>query len=390
MTTNIYSRGDKLYLDYRTNGTRFRVASGLKDSREARDFIKANYTLFIHDKEQAQREFIAYSNRLCDARLKREDTKATQALNGRAYTPAQSSLNADFYTLFEKFKSACLYSERFNTAQSYRINTTSVFKFLAHLKIKNLNDLDLDCGAQFVSFFKSKGNCNATIRRKAAFFKRFLSFLCERGDLAKNIFKLPRLSPDERESLNKDEWIFDEKEIQALILNASGELKAYLQIAFFTGLREGEILGLQKKDIDFENNEIKIRRTRLKNGSFNPPKTKKSVRNVDILPLVRRVLEHRVKDLKKSEDLLFAKSGYVLRVGFKALLAKLGFNTQIPLYNTRHSFTSLMLSKGEDIEWVSRRMLGHTNSAITFSKYSKYLKKDIKERATFINAEEYL
>lgn len=383
MTTNIYSRGDKLYLDYRTNGTRFRVASGLKDSREARDFIQANYTLFIHDKEQAQREFIAYSNRLCDARLKREQKRSEAKNSPRVYV-------GSFLELFEKFQAACLYSERFNTAQSHKASINACLRFLEHLKIKDLNALDLDSGAQFVSFFKKEGNCNATIRRKAEFFKRFLNFLCERGDLAKNPFKLPRLSADERESINKDEWAFDEKEIQALILNASGDLKAYLQIAFFTGLREGEILGLQKKDIDFENNEIKIRRTRLKNGSFNPPKTKKSVRNVDILPLVRGVLEHRVKDLKKSDDLLFAKSGYVLRVGFKSLLAKLGFNTQIPLYNTRHSFASLMLSKGEDIEWVSRKMLGHNNSFITFSKYSKYLKKDIKERASFINAEEYL
>lgn len=47
------------------------------------------------------------------------------------------------------------------------------------------------------------------------------------------------------------------------------------------------------------------------------------------------------------------------------------------IYQTRHSFATMMLENGEDILWLSN-MLGHTDSSMTLSKYTHYIKK--KER----------
>jgi len=44
------------------------------------------------------------------------------------------------------------------------------------------------------------------------------------------------------------------------------------------------------------------------------------------------------------------------------------------LYQMRHTFTSLMISSGEDILWVSS-MLGHKNANITLQVYAKYIYK---------------
>jgi integrase len=56
------------------------------------------------------------------------------------------------------------------------------------------------------------------------------------------------------------------------------------------------------------------------------------------------------------------------------------------IYNTRHSFASLMISQGEDILWVSH-MLGHTNTEMTLRKYAKYIKNEKKRRAIFLDKE---
>ena len=42
-----------------------------------------------------------------------------------------------------------------------------------------------------------------------------------------------------------------------------------------------------------------------------------------------------------------------------------------------------MLENGEDILWVSN-MLGHTDSTMTLSRYARYIKRDDKKRATFL------
>ena len=43
----------------------------------------------------------------------------------------------------------------------------------------------------------------------------------------------------------------------------------------------------------------------------------------------------------------------------------------------------MMLENGEDILWVSN-MLGHTDSTMTLSRYARYIKRDDKKRATFL------
>ena len=56
------------------------------------------------------------------------------------------------------------------------------------------------------------------------------------------------------------------------------------------------------------------------------------------------------------------------------------------IYNTRHTFASMMIANGEDILWVSH-MLGHSHSEMTLRKYAKYIKNDKKKRATFLTNE---
>jgi integrase len=41
------------------------------------------------------------------------------------------------------------------------------------------------------------------------------------------------------------------------------------------------------------------------------------------------------------------------------------------------------LENGEDILWVSN-MLGHVDSTMTLSRYARYIKRDDKKRATFL------
>jgi integrase len=54
------------------------------------------------------------------------------------------------------------------------------------------------------------------------------------------------------------------------------------------------------------------------------------------------------------------------------------------MYTTRHSFASLMLSRGEDLLWVSKT-LGHKNASITLGIYAKYVQDDSRKRAKFLD-----
>lgn len=60
------------------------------------------------------------------------------------------------------------------------------------------------------------------------------------------------------------------------------EMKAFTALGFFTAMRSEEIIGLKWEDVDFKRKEIHIKRA-IKMGTVSIPKTKNSIRVIDIL-----------------------------------------------------------------------------------------------------------
>ncbi len=179
---------------------------------------------------------------------------------------------------------------------------------------------------------------------------------------------------------------FNLEEVKTLIENApSLRLKAFLVVAFFTGLRTGEQLALLWSDIDFENKKINIDKSLNLSGVITTPKNKPSIRQVDLLEPVEKIL----KELKASEPankkmifLSIPKRTQEFQQAFKKLLKSLNLKER-KLYTTRHTFASLMLSQGEEAMWVSKT-LGHKDLNTTYSAYSHYIPKQDRERAKFL------
>ncbi|WQY61302.1 site-specific integrase [Helicobacter pylori] len=179
---------------------------------------------------------------------------------------------------------------------------------------------------------------------------------------------------------------FNLEEIKTLIENAQSlRLKAFLTVAFLTGMRTGEQLALTWEDIDFDEKKIVINKSLNELGSITTPKNKPSVREVDLLEPVGKIL----KELKESEPegkkfvfISMPKRTTMFQRAFRALLKALNLKDR-KLYTTRHTFASLMLSQGEEPMWVSKT-LGHKDLNTTYKTYSHYIPKQEKERAKFL------
>jgi integrase len=133
-----------------------------------------------------------------------------------------------------------------------------------------------------------------------------------------------------------------------------------IQIAVFTGMRQGETLGLKWGDIDWNSRQIHVRRA-WKEGAFTEPKTRHSVRRVDLPEsLVLDLKKWKLRCPKGELDLVFPNGAgnpdthaNLLQRGFYPALRRAGLR-KIRWHDLRHTFASLMLASGEDIVRVSR------------------------------------
>lgn len=160
------------------------------------------------------------------------------------------------------------------------------------------------------------------------------------------------------------------------------DFRCMLTLLITTGIRRGELLGLQWQDIDFELQTISIQR----NVTYTPesgivvdtPKTVNSLRIVPIMPYVARLLsEYREqqKPVKYSflfpseKGMNFARDPSAVTRRVKRFMKNNGLPDMSP-HDLRHSCATLLLNSGADIKSV-QEILGHVNASTTLNFYVK-------------------
>lgn len=152
----------------------------------------------------------------------------------------------------------------------------------------------------------------------------------------------------------------------------------FFEVAFFTGMRFGEMAALKWKNVDFKLDVIKVRETRVR-GVEGPPKTKKSVRDVKMLiPVIEALRDQRKHTMGKSDYVFLNQYGRPLLPDsvnqhvWKPALKKAGLEPR-SLYQTRHTFATLMLDGGELPGWV-QQMMGHETLQMIHDRYYSHIK----------------
>lgn len=164
----------------------------------------------------------------------------------------------------------------------------------------------------------------------------------------------------------------------------------FFNIAYYTGMRKGEINALKWSDI--ENNIIHVRRSvaqKIKGQSIieTPPKNKTSYRDIQIPSVLVSILKEQRNRQKRenrfSDD--FRVCGGISCISDTALSNKnIEFATEakldiIRIHDFRHSHASLLVNNGINIQEVARR-LGHSKIEMTWNTYSHLYPRE-EERA---------
>lgn len=192
--------------------------------------------------------------------------------------------------------------------------------------------------------------------------------------------KNPTQFADNIKVMSKKTIPYSPLEVKLMLENSTGWFNLFLLLAFSTGLRTGELMGLKWSDINFNDGYINLQRSISKGiTTSGSAKTKNHNRLVELMPVTVEAMELYLKDLKKTQEwvfvsslgLPFKESKTIVDFHLKPLLFKLGIEYKT-LYATRHTFTSMMLNNGLETNWI-KNMLGHSQSSkLTEDVYYTY------------------
>ncbi|MBS5067341.1 MULTISPECIES: site-specific integrase [Veillonella] len=190
-------------------------------------------------------------------------------------------------------------------------------------------------------------------------------------------------------------------EVKDFLSNISNtEHHALFKLAFATGMRRSELLGLRWSDIDFKKSTISISQTALKIGSTavisNTTKTTSSKRIIAIdTETLHELMKHKtVIDKRRIKTMNWINNNLVFP-GIKGAprcpdevsklckkYANLIGKPTFTMHGTRHTHATLLIENGANMKAIQER-LGHASFQETMDTYSHVTPKmedDIVER----------
>jgi integrase len=240
----------------------------------------------------------------------------------------------------------------------------------------------------------AKGLSRQTVAHVRAVLRTALS-QAQRWELvSRNVAALadaPHVPDRQVEALSPDD-------ARAVLAAVEGtRLDALVTLVLYTGLRQGEALGLRWSDVDLDAHLLTVRmalqRVFPREGASRlelvEPKTRRSRRPVPFPPLVAEAL--RAQRARQAEDRLGAGprwvdslpgfvftthhgtplDGRTVTVQFQAALARAGLPRR-RFHELRHGYATLLLAAGTDLKVVSQ-ILGHSTIALTANTYTGVL-----------------
>ena len=199
---------------------------------------------------------------------------------------------------------------------------------------------------------------------------------------------LPTIRKYEAKTLNK----YQLSEFFEMIKDNEKEL--IFLVSIFTGMRQGELIGLTWDCINFYEGSIYLYRqlVRNKNTTEFEFTTLKNNRTRKIYP-AEMIMERlkKLRELNKGNEFVFVcpssgthYSAAAIYKSFKRIMVKLGY-PNIRFHDLRHTYAVLALQAGDDMKALQSN-LGHFSSSFTLDVYGHYTEEMQKNSAVKMTA----
>ena len=328
---SVYKRGDIYYIDFYVNGKRVREKIG-PNQKLAKQVLAKRQTEVAEGKFlEKKKEVTMRLDKLIDEYL--EHTKELKKSHRR------DKNSADHFFAF--------YGKRAISV----VTPASLEKYRAERKKHRTRD--------------NKPPAPATINREISFLKRVFSWAVENNMLSDNPVKRIKMLKEDNirdRVLSEDEW----KRLKAV---SHEHLLPILIVAYFTGMRKGEILGLRWGQVDFDKGFITLDAEETKtNQSRQVPM------HQDVMKMLKAI---KKPDMKKTDNVFKFQGNPILDVknSFGKACKAAGIEN-FRFHDFRHTAITNWRRQGHDYFKIMKAS-GHKTMS-TFKRYNTVSEEDLR------------
>lgn len=402
------NRNDRLFLDFRFRGKRFREHVSLPDTPANRRKLEKLMTRIESEIKLGKFDYAKHfpespnlakldlsdepaAQQIGPARSKppssagppaddgREELRALGAKVGAVQaTPGDGPADAP---LFRDYAWEWFAMMEVNWRKSHLTNVRGIINqyllpTFGHVRVDCITRADLLKFRSLLAKVPGRNSSTLSSKRINTIMDPLRQILDEAADQFNFITPYRRIKP--LKVKRSDVEPFSLAEVQQIIRHVRADFRNYYIVRFFTGMRTGEIDGLKWKYVDFDRRLILIRETIVAGRAEDDAKTEQSLRDIQMSDMVYQALRAQYEATGNLSLHVFCNlkgqpldhNNVTKRVWYP-LLASLGFARRRP-YQTRHTAATLWLAAGEAPEWIARQM-GHATTQMLFRVYSRYV-----------------
>lgn len=185
-----------------------------------------------------------------------------------------------------------------------------------------------------------------------------------------------------------DFWTKEEYDQFISTLESGSRYYVIFEILFWTGCREGELLALNKSDIDFQNNRMSITKTYYRSERrdvITAPKTEQSVRVIEMPEFLTQEIKEYLDSLPDLTEhtRIFPVVAEAVQHKLKRQAEKAGVK-KIRVHDIRHSSAAYLINQGVQPLIIKER-LGHKDIRITLNTYGHLYPNQQRQVADMLN-----
>ena len=281
---------------------------------------------------------------------------------------------------FENYRLTVGEIEKSTHQKNLAVSKNYIYPYLGNNLFSSIDRVDIN--AWLTKLFE-KGLSPRTVRNAYTQLKKIYSYYYEVGDISKNPFngvKAPKFGKPKVTHLTKEQM---DDFLSAVYLEYEPTDPMYVGclLAYYGGLRRGEICALRWRNIDFEKNTISVDSSigLGQGGNYTkPPKTQSSIRSFPMVPQLYDALKVRYDYLapKNSWFVIGNKDSFMSLQAFTKSFKDLAdaydlidcYGKRITPHGLRHNLATVGIRSGMDIASLSS-MMGHASRAMTLDVY---------------------